>query len=591
MGLKDILRRYLGEQPPRADFEETVPIGQPTSGSVQSYVQSYSYTGETITPARALESPTVFACCRLIANSIARLDWQVLRETSDGKIADTAHPLYNLLNYEPNEDMTALQFREVMLTNCLLAGNAYAYIQRDATGRAVALEPIRPDYVAIYRDGQNQPYYQVWSGKYQGPDAEKASRRFRGYDMFHLVGPSFEGVLGTPPIHLMRDLIGLELEITQYITRFIANNAVPAGTLKMPGRLSPEASKRLREAWQAAHGGASRAGRVAVLEDGMEYKPITGTMKDNDLIEMRKFCRTQIAAMFGVPAHKVGDADAVSWGSSEQADSEFVKHTLAGWATRLEQEASRKLIQRNEPWCTRISFDSLLRADMSTRFQAYANAITNGILTVNEARALEGRPAVEGGDKIRVPLNTASPTGEPDEPAGGPEPVAPSEDLEPDEVPPSVDMEPEEAEEQTERAKELLAAAHRTAAIAAVRPAIEGAYRRHLTRVSEYLLKQRTQAKIDKWEPPLECLDADLRETVAGLGRLLGDEAKAIKMLDESLIRHGRFMRRNVTGIATLTDTIDGWKTLPGAAAAELLDLVKHEVLNLPYLENTNEQA
>ena len=591
MGLTDILRRYLGPVPPRSDFEDTVPIGQATSGSVQSYVQSYSYTGESITPARALEAPSVYACVRLIASSIARLDWEVLRETSDGKVAESQHPLHTLLNYEVNEDVGALQWKEKMISDCLLTGNAYAYIHRDAAGRPLALEPLRPDYVAVYRDGQNQPYYQVWTGKYTGKDAEKQTRRFRSFDMFHLVNATtFDGILGVPPIHLMRDVIALELEITEFITRFIANNAVPAGTLKMPGRLSPEASKRLREAWQAAHGGASRAGRVAVLEDGLEYKPIANTVKDNDVIEMRKYCRQQIAAMFQVPAHKIGDTDSTSYNSAEQQDFEFVKLTLASWATRMEQEASRKLIARGEPYCTRINFDSLLRADMSTRFNAYAVGVTNGILTPNECRVREGLKAVDGGDQIRVPLNTETPGA----PAGSS--VPPSQDVEPEEVEPvpaSVDVEPEEddTDEQTERARDLIAAAQRMAAIAAVRPAIEAAYRRHLGRVSDYLLKQRTQSKLDKWEPPLECLDADLRDTVAGLGRLLGDEAKAAKVLDEALLRHGRQLRRGVGRIADLSESIESWRTLPGSAAAELLDLVRMEVLNEPVLEERNEQA
>lgn len=587
MGLIDIVRRYLGPTPPRSDFEDTVPLGQASSGSVQSYVQSYSYTGEAITPARALESPSVYACVRLISSSIASLPWDVLQETDEGKIAQNDHPLYNLLNIEVNEDVGALQWREKVISDVLLTGNHYSYIYRDASGRPVSLEPLRPDYVAVYRDGQNQPYYQVWTGKYTGSNAEKAMRRFRAYDMFHVVGATtFDGVLGVPPIHLMRDVIALELEITEFITRFISNNAVPAGTLKMPGRLSPEASKRLREAWQAAHGGASRAGRVAVLEDGLEYKPISNSMKDNDLIEMRKYCRQQIAAMFQVPAHKIGDTDSTSYNSAEQADTEFVKHALASWASRLEQEAARKLIVRGEPYCTRINFDSLLRADMSTRFQAYANGITNGVLSVNEARAREGLKAVDGGDEVRVPLNTQPITGMPEQPTATS--VPPSEDLELDEVqgaedkagtepPASVDIDPEEMK--------------RTAAIAAVRPAIEGAYRRHLARVSDYLLKQRTQAKLDKWAPPIDCLDADLRDVVAGVGRLLGDEAKAIKVLDAALVRHARHLRGSVGEIGHLTDSLAGWNTLPGAAAAELLDLVRIEVLNKPILENNDAQA
>jgi hypothetical protein len=402
--------------------------------------------------------------------------------------------------------------------------------------------------------------------------------------MFHLVGPTtFEGMLGVPFIHQMRDLIGLELEVTEFVTRFFAQGAVPGGVLKMPGRLSPEASKRLRDAWQAAHGGASRAGRVAVLEDGLTYEPITPTARDNELIEMRKYCRQQIAAAMGVPAHKVGDTESQSYSSNEQADAEFVKHTLAGWAARLEQEASRKLLQRGERYCTRINFDSLLRADMSTRYAAYAVAVTNGILTPNEIRAREGLPAVEGGDSIRLPMNTEAPG----QPAPAPsQPAAPS-----DGVPPSVDVEPEavaasvDLDAQDEAYSSARAAA---SAMAAVRPAVEGAFRRHLQRVSDYLLKQRTQSKLDKWEPPIDCIDDDLRATVRTLGGLLGNEERATKALDAALLRHARHLRSAVTAIGTLSETIDGWRDLPQLAADELLEMVRLETTHAPLLETTN---
>jgi hypothetical protein len=358
---------------------------------------------------------------------------------------------------------------------------------------------------------------------------------------------------------------------------------VPGGVLKMPGRLSPEASKRLRDAWQAAHGGASRAGRVAVLEDGLTYEPITPTARDNELIEMRKYCRQQIAAAMGVPAHKVGDTESQSYSSNEQADAEFVKHTLAGWAARLEQEASRKLLQRGERYCTRINFDSLLRADMSTRYAAYAVAVTNGILTPNEIRAREGLPAVEGGDSIRLPMNTEAPgqpAPAPSEPAAPSDGVPPSVDVEPEAVAPSVDLDAQDEAYSAARAA--------ASAMAAVRPAVEGAFRRHLQRVSDYLLKQRTQAKIDKWEPPIDCIDDDLRATVRTLGGLLGNEERATKALDAALLRHARHLRSAVTAIGTLSETIDGWRDLPQLAADELLEMVRLETTHAPLLETTN---
>lgn len=569
MGLIEILKRYVGAKPPRTAWEDNTPIGQTLGGSIQSYVSTYSYSGLQINPLNAMESPSVYACVRLIASSIARLDWQVLRETSEGKIVEPAHPLTLLLNVEPNEDVSALVFRETILTNCLLTGNGYAYIQRDATGRPVAMELIRPDQIAMYRDNDGQPYYQVFSGKYA--NGSSAGKRFRGYEIFHLVGPSMEGLLGVPPIHVMRELISLELTCAEYVGRFYGNNAVPGGILKMPGRLTPEASKRLRESWQAVHGGSRNSGKTAILEDGMTYEALTSSLKDQDLVEIRKFCREQIAAAFGVPAARIGATDAQSYSSQEAADQHFVKHTLSGWATRLEQEASRKLIG-NAPYCTRISFDSLLRADMSTRFSAYSTAILSGVLTPNEARAKEGLPAVEGGSSIRLPLNTEAPG----QSAPIPTPTTPPA-AEPiaEEVPASVDLEPEEIPASVDIAPEEMARAANTAAIAAVRPAIEAAYRRHVNRIGEYLLRQRTQSKVDKWQAPVDDLYEDLRETVAGLGRLLGNESHAVTVLDAAMLRHAKHLRATVTAIATLTDDISAWQTLPGAAAAELLDGIR----------------
>ena len=208
----------------------------------------------------------------------------------------------------------------------------------------------------------------------------------------------------------MRDLIGMELELQEFTSRFFSQNCRPAGVLSMPGRLSAEGANRLREAFNRVHSGAQGAGKIAILEEGLRFEAISTNAKDSDLDSMKKFCRQQIAAAFNVPSHRVGDNDGVSYSSAEQANAVFVQSTLAGWAARLEQEVNRKLLKRGDDVTTRISFDDLLRGDMSTRFSAYAVAVTNGILTPNEIREREGLPAVEGGESIRLPLNTSTPT-------------------------------------------------------------------------------------------------------------------------------------------------------------------------------------
>jgi len=411
MGLIDLITRALGKAPPRSMFEDTTPIGQPIGGGIQSYVSSWAWTGKTISPDNAMEAPTVYACVRLISQTLARMPWQVLRNSADGASNDVTHPVYQLLNCEANEDMTSFVFREAQISDCLLYGNSFAFINRNPAGTPIGMERLRPDLMYMMRDAANQPYYQYWTGKADEKASEEIKqRKFRPYDILHVVGPSADGMLGEAPIHRMRDLIGMELELQEFTSRFFANNCRPAGVLSMPGRLSAEGANRLREAFARVHSGAQGAGKVAILEEGLKYDAISTNAKDSDLDSMKKFCRQQIAAAFNVPSHRVGDNDGVSYSSAEQANAVFVQSTLAGWAARLEQEVNRKLIKRGDDVTTRISFDDLLRGDMSTRFQAFAIAVTNGILTPNEIRQREGLPAVEGGDHIRLPLNTSTPT-------------------------------------------------------------------------------------------------------------------------------------------------------------------------------------
>lgn len=443
MGLIDLFTRALGKTPPRSVFEDNQPIGQPISGSIQSYVSSWAWTGKTISPDNAMEAPTVYACVRLISQTLARMPWQVLRNSADGASNDVTHPVYQLLNGEANEDMTSFVFREAQISDCLLYGNSFAFIMRSRAGTPIGLERLRPDMMYMMRDQANQPYYKYWSGRADETASEEIKQRtFRPYDILHVVGPGADGLIGEAAIHRMRDLIGMELELQEFTSRFFANNCRPAGVLSMPGRLSAEGANRLREAFARVHSGAQGAGKVAILEEGLKYDAISTNAKDSDLDSMKKFCRQQIAAAFNVPSHRVGDNDGVSYSSAEQANAVFVQSTLAGWAARLEQEVNRKLLKRGDDVTTRISFDDLLRGDMSTRFSAYAVAVTNGILTPNEIRAREGLPAVDGGESIRLPLNTSTPTA-----AASATPVLQDPAVTPppsDVVPASVDIDPTE---------------------------------------------------------------------------------------------------------------------------------------------------
>jgi HK97 family phage portal protein len=498
-------------------FEDTTPIGHPISGGIQSYVSSWAWTGKTISPDNAMEAPTVYACVRLISQTLARMPWQVLRNSADGASNDVTHPVWSLLNAEANEDCTSFLFRESQISDCLLYGNSFAFINRNPAGTPIGLERLRPDLMYMMRDAANQPYYQYWTGKADEKASEEIKqRKFRPYDILHIVGPSADTLLGECPIHRIRDLIGMELELQEFTSRFFANNCRPAGVLSMPGRLSAEGANRLREAFARVHSGAQGAGKVAILEEGLKYDAISTNAKDSDLDSMKKFCRQQIAAAFNVPSHRVGDNDGVSYSSSEQANAVFVQSTLAGWAARLEQEVNRKLLKRGDDVVTRISFDDMTRGQMGERFAAYAVAVTNGILSPNEIRAREGLPAVEGGESIRLPLNTSTPTAAASatpvlqDPAVTPPPSAV--------VPASVDIEPTELKSTVnplDRAVDLFF------------PSALAAMTRCCEAESKYLKGCRTKEKVSKWIPDVGRIASEIAPIMRGLLVLQGHSDRA----------------------------------------------------------------
>lgn len=419
MALKDLFLRAF-KTPPRADFEENTQIGMPVGPSIQSYLSDYSTSNITVTPENAMSAPSVYACVKLISQTIARMPWMVLENDYETGTAepDKEHSIYGLLNVESNEDQTAHTWRELTVSDLCLYGNSYSFIQRNAAGEAVSLEHLRPDYMFMQRDGSNQPYYQYYNGVINNDKASEdvKKRMFRPFDILHcLTATGGDGILGMAPIAAMRNLIAQELALEEYVARFFANSARPSGILTMPGTLSAEAAGRLRESWQKQQGGVFNSGRIAVLENGLTFNPVSTNMVENQMIDVRKYCRAQIASAFGVPSFKIGATESISYSSQEQGEAAFISSTLANYASIIEQEVNRKLFKRGSDYYTRINFDDLQRGDRASRYSSYNIGLTTGLLTVNEARALESLPSIgESGDTVRVPLNTTTPGAAPD---------------------------------------------------------------------------------------------------------------------------------------------------------------------------------
>ena len=368
-------------------------------------------TGKPVTALGSLRNTAVFACVRVLAESVASLPLILYQRQERGKRRATEQRLYNLLHDLPNSEMTTMELRETLMGHLALWGNAYSEIQRDGAGRVVGLWPLRPDRVDIRRGSDKRLYYQVFFGDELDPKAEAVT--LMDYQVMHIRGIGYDGVKGLSPIGLAREAVGLALATEEFGARFFGNGAKPGGILEHPGALSDKAQERLRASWAGIHQGLSQAHRLAILEEGMKYHEIGIPPEDAQFLETRQFQVKEIARLFRVPPHMIGDLDKSSFSNIEHQGLEFVIHTLRPWLVRWEQAIYRDLLTpvERKTFFAEHLVNALLRGDIETRFNAYAQGRQNGWLSANDIRELENLNPVDGGDIYLQPLNMV-PAGE-----------------------------------------------------------------------------------------------------------------------------------------------------------------------------------
>ena len=381
-------------------IKTNTPVGQPLTSGVQVYTGQYSDTGQAITPQAALACSTVNACVQAIATELSKLPWSVMTDGASGRSILRDHPVHRLLRLEATPYMSAMVWRELMLTSACLTGNGYSLIERDASGRPMALHYLRPDLMLVQRMPNGELAY-IYSGVIDSGRAVYSS-----HDIFHLMWMSPDGLLGYSPISLARQAIGVALAAEAFGASYWRNASRPSGILSTDKELSPDAIMRMRESWEQRMKGVHSAGAVAVLEQGLKYQPISLSPQDSQWLEGRGYQREEICSIFRVPPSVIGVGNKQSYASAEQANREYVTNCLSSWAARLEAEAQRKLFRRDEPLTTEISFDALLRADLMTRYRSFSIARQFGFMSVNEIRAEIGRPSIgPAGDTYLQPVN------------------------------------------------------------------------------------------------------------------------------------------------------------------------------------------
>lgn len=391
-------------------------IDNRTVGSSYSFYMGGSSAGKNVNERSAMQMTAVYSCVRILAEAVAGLPLHLYRYKEDGgKERAIDNNLYHLLHDEPNKEMSSFIFRETLMTHLLLWGNAYAQIIRNGKGEVIALYPLMPNKMQVDRDENGELYYIYTRSSDEAKTMEGVTVYLTPRDVLHIPGLGFDGLVGYSPIAMAKNAIGLAIATEEYGAKFFANGAAPSGVLEHPGTIKDPS--RLRENWNSTFGGSANSGKVAVLEEGMKYTPISISPEQAQFLETRKFQIDEIARIFRVPPHMVGDLEKSSFSNIEQQSLEFVKYTLDPWVIRWEQSLSRSLLNEDEKrkYFFKFNLEGLLRGDYESRMSGYATARQNGWMSANDIRELENLdriPAEDGGDLYLIngnmlPLNKA----------------------------------------------------------------------------------------------------------------------------------------------------------------------------------------
>ena len=376
-------------------------------GSQYSFFFGRTTSGKPVNERTAMQMTAVYSCVRILSEAVAGLPIHLYRYTEGGgKEKALTHPLYRLLHDEPNPEMTSFNFRETLMGHLLLYGNAYAQIIRNARGEVVGLYPLMPNKMTVDRDSAGRLYYLYTRGSDDSPvDTETGQVYLPPEQVLHIPGLGYDGIVGYSPLAMAKNAVGLAIATEEYGAKFFANGAAPGGVLEHPGTIKDP--QRVKDSWNAAYQGSGNAHRIAVLEEGMKYQPIGISPEQAQFLETRKFQINEIARIYRVPPHMVGDLEKSSFSNIEQQSLEFVKYTLDPWICRWEQSLKRRLFTEEEKqeYFVKFNVDGLLRGDYQSRMNGYAVARQNGWMSTNDIRELENLdriPAEEGGDLYLV---------------------------------------------------------------------------------------------------------------------------------------------------------------------------------------------
>jgi HK97 family phage portal protein len=358
-----------------------------------------SSSNEIVDEESALTLAAVWAAVRLLSETIGMLPAHVMRYDEKGNLnIDIKHPLYKLIHDEPSPFDTSFTFRETMQAHLTLWGNAYALIVRKGDATPVELQIVHPSDVSEIIKKKSKLFYKV----------KDVAKLVPSEDMIHVPGLSFDGIKGYSPIDVAKETIGLGIALQKFGGEFFANGASFGGIVEYPGKLSEPAQKNILDSLKKKFTGEGNRHKIQLFEEGMKYNPIGIPPEQAQFILSRKFQISEVARIFRVPPHMIGDLEKAAFSNIEQQAIDFVQYSILPWVIRWEQELNRKIFKESEKGQVVVKFnvDGLLRADAVSRATYLKERFYAASITPNEIRKIEGQNDIGPlGDKFYVPSN------------------------------------------------------------------------------------------------------------------------------------------------------------------------------------------
>lgn len=377
-------------------------FGQVQDGAAGAQMYGLPPAGVPVDEKTALKFSTVWACVKVISESVMILPWSVYERAEDSRTAAPENPVDQLLRKAPNPEMPAYSFKQTITGHALLQGNGYAEIERTHGGQPLNLWLLDPKTVTPKRDSQNRFYYEVRTDRGQNVDIPAD-------DMFHVRGPSYDGLVGMSTIAFARDSISAAQAVERFGATFFGNGAVPGGLIQHAAesklnRFTGETLENFYESWEKRLKGSGKNSKVMYLDPGLTYKQMSIEPDDAQFIDTRKLSVPDICRWFRVPPHKVQDLEKATFSNIEQQSKEFVEDAIIPWVTRFEEEANLKLLDGD--YYSKFNVQALLRGDSAARAEYYKALIGLGVFTINDVLRKEDENGIGPmGDKRMVPLN------------------------------------------------------------------------------------------------------------------------------------------------------------------------------------------